>query len=63
MFLIYVNKIFSQYHVCSLTDSYFAQILKMALLSISLNLETQYMFSYESNLELSMAKKLFIWFT
>ena len=35
-------EIFSQYHVYFLTDSHFAQNLKMALLSLSLNLEAQY---------------------
>ena len=33
-------EIFSQYHVYFLSGSHFAQILKMALLSILLNLET-----------------------
>ena len=35
-------KIFSRYHMYFLTGSHFAQNLKMALLSISLNLEAQY---------------------
>ena len=43
MILIDAYEIFSQYHVYFLTDSYSAQILKMALLSISLNLKTQYL--------------------
>ena len=40
--LIDVHEIFSQYHVYFFTGSYFAQILKMALLSLSLNLLAQY---------------------
>ena len=36
------HEIFSQYHVYFSTGSHFAQILKMALLSQSLNLEAQY---------------------
>ena len=36
------HEIFSQYHVYFLTGSHFAQILKMALLSILLNLEAKY---------------------
>ena len=40
--LIKVHEIFSQYHVYFLTDSYFAQNLKIALLSLLLNLEAQY---------------------
>ena len=36
------HEIFSQYHVYILTGSHFAQNLKMALLSLSLNLEAQY---------------------
>ena len=40
--LISRNKIFSQYHVYFLTGSYFAQIFKVTLLSILLNLEAQY---------------------
>ena len=39
--LIDAHDIFSRYHVYFLTGSYFAQILKMALLSLSLNLETR----------------------
>ena len=33
------HEIFSQYHVYFLTGNHYAQILKVALLSISLNLE------------------------
>ena len=36
------HEIFSQYHMYFLNGSHFAQNLKMALLSLSLNLETQY---------------------
>ena len=42
MSVIDVHEIFSQYHVYLLTDSHFTQNLKMALLSLSLNLEAQY---------------------
>ena len=42
MYSIDVYEIFSQYLVYFLTDSHFTQILKMALLSILLNVETQY---------------------
>ena len=42
MLLIHVHEIFSQYHVYILNGSHFAQNLKMALLSLSLNLEAQY---------------------
>ena len=37
------HEIFSQYIVYFSTSSHFAQILKMALLSISLNLKAQYL--------------------
>ena len=37
-----VHEIFSRYHMYFLTGSRFAQILKMALLSLSLKLEAQY---------------------
>ena len=40
--LIDAHEIFSQYHMYFLTGSHFARIPKMALLSISLNLEAQY---------------------
>ena len=40
--LIDAHEIFSRYHVYFLTGSHFAQNLKMALLSLSLNLEAQY---------------------
>ena len=40
--LIDAHEIFSQYHMYFLTSSYFAQNLKMTLLLLSLNLETQY---------------------
>ena len=36
------HEIFSQYDMYFFTGSHFAQILKMALLSLSLNLEAQY---------------------
>ena len=36
------HEIFSQYHMYFLTGSHFAQNLKIALLSLSLNLEAQY---------------------
>ena len=36
------HEIFSRYHMYFLPDSHFAQNLKMALLSRSLNLEAQY---------------------
>ena len=36
------HEIFSRYHMYFLTGSHFAQILKMALLSLLLNLEAQY---------------------
>ena len=39
--LIDVHEIFSQYHMYFLSSSYFAQILKMAFLSILLNLKAQ----------------------
>ena len=42
MLPIDANQIFSQYHMYFLTGSHFAQNLKMALLSLSLNLEAQY---------------------
>ena len=35
-------EIFSQYHMYFLTGSHFTQNLKMAILSLSLNLEAQY---------------------
>ena len=41
--LINAHEIFSQYLMYSLTGSHFAQILKMALLSLLLNLEAQYL--------------------
>ena len=40
MSLIDVYEIFSQYHMHFLANSHFAQNLKMALLSLLLNLET-----------------------
>ena len=40
--LIDAHEIFSQYHRYFLTGSHFAQNHKMALLSLSLNLEAQY---------------------
>ena len=36
------HEIFSQYHMYFSTGSHFAQNLKIALLSLSLNLEAQY---------------------
>ena len=42
MLLIDVHEIFSQYNVYFLIGSHFTQILKMALLSLLLNLEAQY---------------------
>ena len=36
------HEIFSQYHIYFSTGSHFAQILKMALLSLLLSLEAQY---------------------
>ena len=40
--LIDAYEIFSRYHMYFLISSHFAQNLKMALLSLSLNLEAQY---------------------
>ena len=40
--LIDAHEIFSRYHVYFFTGSHFTQNLKMALLSLSLNLEAQY---------------------
>ena len=57
------HEIFSQYHMYFLTGSHFAQILKMALLSISLNLELNIALGHGPNLGLPIAKKSFIWFT
>ena len=42
MHLIDVSEIFSQYHVYFFIDSHFIQNLKMALLSLLLNLKAQY---------------------
>ena len=42
MLLIDAHEVFSQYHKYLSTDSHFAQILKMALLSLLLNLKAQY---------------------
>ena len=42
MSLIDVHEIFSQSHIYLLTGSHFTQILKIAVLSISLYLEAQY---------------------
>ena len=41
--LIDAHEIFSRYHMCFLTGSHFAQILKVVLLSILLSLEAQYL--------------------
>ena len=41
--LIDAHEIFSQYHTYFSTGSHFAQIPKVALLSILLNLEAQYL--------------------
>ena len=43
MLLIKAYEIFSQYHLYFLTCSHFAQILKVALLSILLSLEALYL--------------------
>ena len=40
--LVNAHEIFSQYNLYFSTGSHFAQNLKMALLSLSLNLEAQY---------------------
>ena len=57
------DEIFCWYHLYFLTGSHFAQILKMALLSMSLNLQPQYLSRLWTHLRLPIAKKLFIWFT
>ena len=52
-----VHEIFSQYHVYFLTGSHFAQNLKMALLSLLLNLEAQYHTHSWTHLGLPIAKE------